>query len=151
MRPDNPIRHFAIALFAAVLIYTVSYGWIEHRRHRKGPWEVTFGADSNGIPKMIINQPRLGITNFQILFTAEKLPSTMRPGATILFATPRNVPFDVPYGKCIFADLTFLPGTVTFSNVFGHEIELMPRVLIIDFKERPWTSGNLEVPRAATH
>jgi hypothetical protein len=34
----------------------------------------------------------------------------------------------------------YLPGTVTLE-LFGHEIELLPRVLIIDRKEHPWKSG----------
>jgi len=36
-------------------------------------------------------------------------------------------------------DTTFLPGTVAFQ-LFGHEIELLPRVLIIDHEEHPWHS-----------
>jgi hypothetical protein len=31
----------------------------------------------------------------------------------------------------------FLPGVVTM-NLLGHEIELMPRTLVIDKKEVPW-------------
>jgi hypothetical protein len=38
-------------------------------------------------------------------------------------------------------DTTFLPGTVTFE-LFGHEIELLPRVLMIDHEERPWLSNH---------
>jgi hypothetical protein len=34
-----------------------------------------------------------------------------------------------------------LPGTVTL-RLFGHEIELLPRVLIIDRKEHPWKAGD---------
>ena len=46
----------------------------------------------------------------------------------------------------IFQDPTFLPGTVTLRQ-FGHEIELLPRVLIIDKKEIPWRAGKtVEVP-----
>jgi hypothetical protein len=36
-------------------------------------------------------------------------------------------------------DTTFLPGTVTLQ-VFNHEIELLPRVLVIDGQEHPWLS-----------
>ena len=46
---------------------------------------------------------------------------------------------DVPFGKCIYQDLMFLPGVVTM-NLLGHEIELMPRTLVIDKKEIPWTA-----------
>ena len=49
------------------------------------------------------------------------------------------MPYEVPFGKCVFMDTTFLPGTVTFE-LFGHEIELLPRVLIIDRQEHRWQS-----------
>ncbi len=38
-----------------------------------------------------------------------------------------------------FMDTTSLPGTVVLK-LFGHEIQLMPRVLTVDKKERPWRS-----------
>jgi hypothetical protein len=34
-------------------------------------------------------------------------------------------------------DLRFLPGTVTFQ-LYGHEVELLPRALMIDRQEHPW-------------
>jgi len=141
MKRDNPAKHFIVAFLIAVAIYVISYGWIEHRRSRRGPWEVTFREGSNGLPTILINQAKLGITNVQIIFPGETAGSTnpVLPG-TLVFDRPKPVPFDVPFGKCIFMDLTFLPGTVTFSNVYGHEIELLPRVLIIDYKEKPWRS-----------
>jgi hypothetical protein len=37
-------------------------------------------------------------------------------------------------------DTTFLPGTLVFE-LFGHEIQLLPRVLTIDKKEQPWRSN----------
>ena len=46
----------------------------------------------------------------------------------------------VPFGKVIFEDLTFLPGVVTF-DLFGHEIELLPRTLIVNKRGIPWQSG----------
>jgi len=72
-------------------------------------------------------------------------PSAAAPGTnahppiTLIFREPRPVPYSVPFGKCVFMDTTFLPGTVTFQ-LFGHEIELLPRVLIIDHAEHPWLS-----------
>lgn len=58
---------------------------------------------------------------------------------TLRFDQPRPVPYDLPLGKCVFMDTTFLPGAVTF-RLFGHEIELLPRVLIIDQQDLPWRS-----------
>jgi hypothetical protein len=37
-------------------------------------------------------------------------------------------------------DTTFLPGTLTL-RAFGHEIEFLPRVMIIDHEEHPWKPG----------
>ena len=59
---------------------------------------------------------------------------------TLEFSQARAVPFDVPFGKCVFLDPLFLPGTVTFE-MFGHEIQLLPRVLTIDKVEHPWRNG----------
>ena len=47
--------------------------------------------------------------------------------------------FSVPFGECIYQDLMFLPGIVTM-NLLGHEIELMPRTLVVDKKEVPWST-----------
>jgi hypothetical protein len=61
--------------------------------------------------------------------------------------TPQPVPYEIPFGKCVFMDTTFLPGTMVF-DLFGHEIQLIPRVLTIDKTEIPWRSdANLTVPR----
>src|SRR6266481_909854 len=131
MRSDNPAKHFLLAFLLALVIYLIFYYGIEHRRARRGPWQVTFTTNSAGAPSLIINQPKLAITNVQITFTAAPIPSTNQAPITIRFSQPRPVPYDLPFGKCIFADLTFLPGTVTLSNLFDHQIELLPRVLII--------------------
>jgi hypothetical protein len=37
-------------------------------------------------------------------------------------------------------DTTFLPGTIAFV-LFGHEIQLIPRVITLDKQERSWQSG----------
>jgi hypothetical protein len=144
----------------ALIGYIAFYQGIEHRRTWKGPWQVAFRKDAAGAPTIVINQPRLGVTNVQISFTGEPPPLTNPPGAfamehspsaslqssvtnpsstsiTLRFAQPQPVPYAVPFGTCIFMDTTFLPGTVTF-RLFDHEIELLPRVLIIDHDEHAW-------------
>ena len=90
---------------------------------------------------VLINQPKVGVTNVQLVFSGGQLPASHTPG-TMVFDKPREVPFDVPFGKCIFMDATFLPGTLTF-RFFGHEIELLPRVLIIDHQEHPWRTDEV--------
>ena len=71
MKSDNPFRHFAIPFGIAVLVYVIFYFGIEHRRTRKGPWQVTFTNDASGSPALVINQPSLNITNLQITFPGE--------------------------------------------------------------------------------
>ena len=136
MKSDNLLRHLVVPFGIAVVIYAISYTWIEHRRTRKGPWEVTFTNDNSGAPALVINQPALAITNLQITFPGE----TTRTNASLSFRQPQQVPWEVPYGKCVFMDTTFLPGTIVI-DLFGHEIQLIPRALTIDQKEMPWESG----------
>jgi len=87
----------------------------------------------------MIDQPALHLTNVAINFAGNGVLGTNR-SSTLIFDQPRPVPYDVPYGKCLFMDTTFLPGTLTLQ-LFGHEIELLPRVLIIDHREYPWQSN----------
>src|SRR5664279_4008047 len=136
MKPQGPAKHLIVAFLLALVGYIFIYQTIEHQRTRKGPWQVSFTQGTASAPTLIITQPRLGITNVQISFPGETLPVTnSQPTTTTLFfALPRPVPYDVPFGKCVFMDATFLPGTITFE-LFGHEIELLPRALIIDRKE----------------
>ena len=140
MKSDGPMKHFILAFVLAVICYAFFYNSIEHRRTRKGPWKVAFTNNPEGWPQMVIDEPKLAITNVEINFAEESAPS-IQDLRTIQFDQAQPVPYDVPFGKCVFIDTTFLPGTVTFL-VFGHEIELLPRVLIIDHQERPWFPSN---------
>ena len=125
-------------IFAAALVgYIVVFKWIEHRRVAKGPWVVTFAIEST-TPTFIVNQFKLGLHGVRIVFPDANLTTNLTH--TMKFNQARPVPFDVPFGKCVFLDLLFLPGTVALE-LFGHEIQLMPRVLTIDKVERPWRSG----------
>ena len=139
MKRDRLLKHSLVAFGIALLVYVTVYTAIEHRRTRAGPWQVTFTNDTASARAIIINQPALGITNVQISFVDESnaLPKTAR---TLQFGEARAVPFEVPFGKCVFLDTTFLPGTVAL-NLSGHEVQLLPRVLTIDKVERPWRSG----------
>jgi hypothetical protein len=157
MESKGPAKHFILAFLLALVGYVFFYQSIEHRRIHKGPWQVTFTHNAAGAPAIVIAQPRLAITNVQICFPGATLPVTNAHGAfafdrarpespvtnyqlpmtTLLFAQPRPVPYEVPFGRCVFMDTTFLPGTLTFE-LFGHEIELLPRALIIDRQDHPW-------------
>jgi|SRR5271165_4785249 len=138
MKSDGPMKHFILAFLLAVICYAFFYHNIEHRRTRKGPWEITFTNDSSGNPALVINEPKLAITNAQITFTNQHALPAFTP-ATLVFSQPRPVPYDVPFGKCVFMDTTFLPGTITLT-LFNHEVELKPRSLFIDLQEHPWLS-----------
>ena len=140
MKSDGPMKHFVLAFLLALICYAFFYRNIENRRTRKGPWEITFTNDVAGNPTLLINQPRLAITNVQVTFTNATLGVGFKP-ATVAFAQPQPVPYTVPFGKCVFMDTTFLPGTLTL-DLFNHEVELLPRVLVIDRQEHPWLSDS---------
>lgn len=128
----------AILGFALILIgYLAVFKWIEHRRVVKGPWVVTFAAES-GVPVLIVNQHKLDIHDVRITFPDER--AATNAAQALKFSQARAVPFDVPFGKCVFLDPMFLPGTVALE-MFGHEIQLLPRALTIDKAERPWRNG----------
>jgi hypothetical protein len=138
MKSDGAMKHFLLAFLLALICYFFFYSKIENRRTRKGPWEITFTNDAAGNPSLVINQPRLAITNAQVTFTNQTLSMGFNP-ATLVFSEPRPVPYEVPFGKCVFMDTTFLPGTVALE-VFNHEVELRPRDVVIDRQEHPWLS-----------
>ena len=140
MKSDGPMKHFILAFLLALICYAFFYHAIEHRRTRKGPWTITFTNDATGNPTVIINEPELAITNAQITFTNQKLSNSFSP-ATLVFSEPRPVPYNLPFGNCIFMDTTFLPGTVTL-HLFNHEVEVRPRDMVIDRQEHPWLSGS---------
>jgi hypothetical protein len=136
MKSAGPAKHFILAFLIALVLYAVTYSAIEHRRTKNGPWHVGFIAETSGVPAIVIDEPKLGISHLKITFPGEHASTT---NSTVIFDPPKAVPFDVPFGQCIFLDTTFQPGTVVF-NLYGHEIQLLPRVLTIDKTEYPWQS-----------
>jgi hypothetical protein len=140
MKADNPARHFITAFLIAGAVYFLAYNFIEHRRLRHGPWTLDFTTNAAGIPEVVINQGPLGLTNIQMVFPNERVPEGFLPGDPKSFANPKPVPYPLPFGKCVFMDTTFLPGTLTL-NLFNHEIELLPRTMIIDHDEHAWKPG----------
>ena len=136
MKSDGPIRHFLLAFLLATICYIFFYRSIEYRRIRKGPWQVTFTNNATGVPLVLVNQPKLAITNVQLVFPDQSPPPPSQFG-TFLFSQPQPVPFQVGFASCVFMDTTFLPGTLTF-DLYGHEVELLPRVLVIDRQEHYW-------------
>ena len=136
MKLGRPFQ-ILIALFALVLaLYLASFHGLEYLRHRKGPWSVRFDATTDGTPFAEISQPRLGINSVRLIFPGETFTNAAE---TIHFALPEPT-HPVPFGRVIYEDLTFLPGVVTF-DLFGHEIELVPRTLVVNRKAIPWRPG----------
>ena len=146
---------FLGGLFALTLVlYFAGFNGIEYLRERKGSWRGNFDAAAAGGPTMTIRQPALGIDGFRVVFEGAS-PAGLKSGgvafdnpklnAQPMDTTPESSQelkqraFAVPFGECIYQDLMFLPGVVTM-NLLGHEIELMPRTLVIDKKEVPWST-----------
>jgi len=137
MKPTH-IWKQVIAVFVCSLVgYMLVFAWIEHARRKNGPWQATFGI-SNGFPTLIINHSKRQLTNISIVFVDAPVPTNLPQ--SIAFEHGRPAPFDLPFGRCVFIDALYLPGTAA-CEIFGHEIQLMPRVLTIDKVERPWRSG----------
>ena len=127
-------KHVLVALAFAVAIYAAGFAFDQHLRTKRGPWMVTFAAEMDGDAAIIVNQHKLNINNLKIVFAGERMTS---PTARVAFDTPQK---EVPIGRVKFEDLTYLPGTVTL-DMFGHEIELLPRTLYINRKPHPWKSN----------
>ena len=87
---------------------------------------------------MLINHAKLGIEDVSIQLPATTTSSPTN--AAIQFLPGTEVPFDVPFGKCVFLDPIFLPGTVTLE-IGGHLIEMMPRQLTVDTNHYRWEPG----------
>jgi hypothetical protein len=136
---DRLWKHLGIAFVAALTLYLAGFFWMEHRRSRLGPWEVSFIQEPGLGPRLEINQHALQITNVQLEFAADRQVSPTN--ATVEFTAGRTVPFTVPFGECVFMDPLFLPGTVTLE-LFDHQIELLPRSLIVDGEDQEWTTAS---------
>jgi hypothetical protein len=138
MKPAWTFKHFIAAFVVTLAVYAVFFHLIEHHRAKNGPWRVTFVSSGGGsAPCLIIDEPRLDIANLKITFPGGSAPAT---NATVVFDRPREVPFSLPFGDCVFMDAITLPGTVVVS-AFGHEVQMLPRVLTIDKKEYTWQSN----------
>lgn len=133
------MRHAAIAAGIAIVFYIVFFNWMQHRRNGKGPWVVTFITDSNGTPSLNINQAKLGLSH-RIIFDGAHVPQT-NLNETVEFTEAMD---QIPFGKLLFQDPTFLPGNVTMEQ-FGHQVQLLPRVLKIDKKDHAWTEPDIHL------
>jgi hypothetical protein len=136
MQSGFSAKSVALLFIAVLLFYLGAFYGCEYMRVRKGPWEVQFNNNAAG-PSIVVHQPKLGISGVKIVFHDEQASAT---GLSDRVAFNRPL-MTTPFGKVIYEDLTFLPGVVTF-DLFGHEIELLPRVLIVNKREVPWVSNS---------
>lgn len=146
-RPRDPFwKHALLVFLACVVFYVAGFNAMQWWRGRRGPWEVTFRVEPQGTPVIEITQPRLGVSNVTVRFAGTNQSALPQP-VSIRFDEPTKGE-RVPFGRVKFLDTTFLPGTVTF-DLFGHELELLPRTLIVDKQEHPWRVGERLELRAA--
>ena len=136
MQSDGFPKHLLIAFGMALLGYILLYSCDRHLRSRKGAWEFTFSSSSNGEPVLTIDQPHYGISKVRIVIEGETFEG---PTQRLRFDKPG---IEVPFGETVFFDTTYLPGSVTL-DLFGHEVEVLPRTLILNFKEHTWKAGEL--------
>lgn len=120
-----------------LIVYFVVFSWIENRRRKSSPWEITFTELDNS-PALLINHAELKLTNITIVIADAPAPTNLPQ--TIRFEHGQVAPLDLPIGKCIFLDTLFQPGTVV-CEVFGNEIQILPRTLTINRVEYPWSTS----------
>ncbi len=127
-----------VRLFLAVfLLYGILYKAADYGRGRMGPWILTFDEAPSGSPRVTINHDKLQIRGVQIVADGDAAVPDGRGPATVRFRSPADEP---SFGKVLFTDLTFLPGVITL-DFFGHEVEILPRVLVINRKSFAWSQA----------
>lgn len=146
-KKDNLVRILATAFGLSVLIYVVCFSGMQYLREHKGGWHVEFRTDAENHPSVVVSQPALGIVNQTFSFPEQTGPRANYT-RTIVFDGPLT---NAPFGEVIFQDPTFLPGTLTF-NFWGHELEFMPRTMVVNFEEIAWhTRTNLVLTGQGKH
>jgi len=134
---SSPGKTFLIIGLVTLIAYFTIFSWVESRRRKNGPWEITF-TQIDDSPALLVNHLKLGLTNVVVIFLQATV--TNQQPTIIQFEHGQVAPFTLPYGKCVFLDTLFLPGTVT-CEMFGHEIQILPRTMTIDHVEHPWQPG----------
>lgn len=139
MKRDSFLKHAFIAFAITLAAYVVFYQTDRWLRLRHGPWHVTFAGVAAGSPSIEISAEKLGISGVRIEFSGET-PTALASPQTLVFDSPLKT--NLPFGRTLFLDTTYLPGAATM-NLFGHEIELLPRTLVVNRREVPWQAGQV--------
>ena len=147
--PRDNMLPFVVGMFViAIVVYAIFYSTDQTLRSKDGGWEVTFTTNQMGAAVLQLSLPSKGIENCSVVFNGEKLPPNFKPVTTNL-VTPTHLPVAVPFGQWFYADLTYLPGVVTF-NFFGedenatgrrHEVELLPLGMVVNREKHDWKSA----------
>ncbi|MCX8157281.1 MAG: hypothetical protein N3J91_12685 [Verrucomicrobiae bacterium] len=132
MQPSSFRRQVLVIAAVTLAFYVAAFYGIEWWRERLGPWEVTFLSASNRPPALVIHQSRLGIEKVEVVFEGETAAPT---NVVMRFDQPQRA---VPWGTVVHQDPVKFPGVVTLQ-VFGHEVEMMPRVLSLNRRAVPWS------------
>jgi len=133
-----PFKTFTIVGLVTLIVYIAVFSLVEGNRRKDGPWELTFTQVDNA-PALRINHTRLNLTNITILFAEAMVPTNLPQTLRFQHGQVASA-VELPFGRCLFLDTLYLPGTVT-CEMFGHEIQLLPRTLTIDRVEHPWRTG----------
>jgi hypothetical protein len=132
-----PWKTILLIGLVTLVSYLAIFSWIENNRRKDGPWVFTFMQTDNS-PTLLISHAKLGLTNIAIQFAAAVVPTNLPQ--TVRFEHGQVAPLDLPFGTCVFLDTLFLPGTVA-CQMFGYEIQVLPRTLTIDRVEYPWAAS----------
>jgi hypothetical protein len=133
--PGVTWKSVVVTFVLALVFYVLAWSWMSRRQAGQGPWQVTFGTNSAGVPQIIIYQHALGISNVVVRFEGETIGTNRTD--KVAFNKPR-VP--TPFGRVVYDDLMFQPGSVAL-DCFGHVIEMLPRNLGLNGQPSPWQSG----------
>ena len=136
MKRDRLSRHLLIGFLLAICLYVTFFWFIEGRRTAQTPWVVLYEVDAAGHVKLRVAQKSLGLGPVEIRIATATTNAPL-PRTEAVFQRPKPVPHPAPVGRCMFEDLTFLPGTVAL-NVAGTDIQMLPRALTIGTNEFSW-------------
>ena len=134
---EGILKRFGFAFGLVLFCYVLIYGCDRHLRFKNGPWELRFSREGDGTPKLIINQAALGITNVALRLEGEIV--RLEP---ILVRFEGSEAVKIPYGKVLDFYRSYLPGMIRL-DLFGHEVEIRQRALILNFNEREWQSDEV--------
>ena len=147
---EGILKRFGFAFGLILLCYVLIYGCDRHLRFKNGPWELHFSRESDGTPRLVINQASLGITNVTLRLEGEIVrldPTLVRFEDSEAVKIPYgkfegSEAVKIPYGKVLGFYRSYLPGMIRL-DLFGHEVEIRQRALILNFNEREWQSGEV--------